>query len=525
MSSIPLRAVSSARPDTDGLVPRTPHSRSGRFDEADLGVPKGTSEDEDSHGLSDSDPLLRDEDTTEDSPLQPTTPKPLSNSTRFSIIGLAVLLFLTFLVGVVYRKSEEVEEVHDYEAKVHGEHSDLTLISYENYTKFPLTPKQYRTECRNMHRGEMRHMAYWTDLRVDVPHPSSASGVCKSTVTYMLGSEVGLMGDLGLLAQVAALADSQQRTFFVDDSQWNRGKWSDYFSDISLLRPGPEPGCKPPPPEELVACPRSARHWVVSSQTAIYHLGHSFFEEFEDPYSIGLGRLKPIYEMALSSFLQVILPSPRMATLIRKTRDELVSDAENESLKYLGVHIRRGDRLGLTWKYHKTHLPTNLYVDAALETWQRLDPKSEGSPLFYIASDSPAALEEFLEQLPSNVRAFSLVWSDDEQLKAIASPRSYVQEEFNTLSEEERIRLTKGMIVDFALLTGLWINERDPDVRPYATVCGLSSTVCRLSALGFGWDGAFGSLAAEIDNTVKRWVEIDNAGGLVPQWEPFELFE
>ena len=53
------------------------------------------------------------------------------------------------------------------------------------------------------------------------------------------------------------------------------GRWSDYFSDVRLLRPGPEPGCKPPPPTgkyypivrstdpdywtELVACPRSAR--------------------------------------------------------------------------------------------------------------------------------------------------------------------------------------------------------------------------------------------------------------------------
>jgi len=52
-----------------------------------------------------------------------------------------------------------------------------------------------------------------------------------------------------------------------------------------------------------------------------------------------------------------------------------------------------------------------------------------------------------------------------------------------------------------------------------------SSTVCRLSALGFGWDGAFGSLATEIDNTAKSWVEIDNAGSLAPPWEAFELFE
>lgn len=190
-------------------------------------------------------------------------------------------------------------------------------------------------------------------------------------------------------------------------------------------------------------------------------------------YSIGLGRLKPIYAMALSSFSQVILPSPKMAALIRKARDELVSATEGEASKYLSVHIRRGDRLGLTWKYHNTHLPTGLYVDAALETWQRLNLTSQASPFFYVASDSPVASEEFLEQLPSNFRAFSLGWSDDEELRSIASPHSYVQDEFNTLGEEERSMLTKGMVVDFALLSGLWINEHDPDVRPYATVCGL----------------------------------------------------
>jgi len=177
--------------------------------------------------------------------------------------------------------------------------------------------------------------------------------------------------------------------------------------------------------------------------------------------------------MGLSSFLQVILPNPRLATLIHRARDELVSGAGGESSKYLSVHIRRGDRLGLTWKYHKTHLPTSLYVAAALKTWKRLNPTSQGSPLFYVASDSPEAPEEFVNQLPSNARASSLIWSDDEELRSIASPRSYVQEEFNTLSEKERIRLTKGMIVDFALVSGLWINEHDPDVRPYATVCGL----------------------------------------------------
>ena len=212
MTSIPLRAVSSARPDPDGLVPRTPHSRSGRFDETDPGAPRGTREDTDSDGLSDSDPLLKNDDSTEepqDSPPQSATSvKSLNNATRFSIIGLTAVLLLVFLLGVLYRNSEQEGEVHDDE--VDDGHSNVTLISYENYTEFPLTPKQYRAECRKMRRGEMKHMAYWTDLMVDVPHPSSPLGsdVCKSTVTYMLRSEVGLMGDLALLAQVAALADS-----------------------------------------------------------------------------------------------------------------------------------------------------------------------------------------------------------------------------------------------------------------------------------------------------------------------------
>ena len=175
--------------------------------------------------------------------------------------------------------------------------------------------------------------------------------------------------------------------------------------------------------------------------------------------------------------MRLILPSPPIATLIGKARVGLTSDVEGESAEYLSVHIRRGDRLGMTWKYHRTHLPTSLYVDAALGAWRRLNPTSEESPLFYVASDSPEASEDFVNQLPTNARAFSLGWSSDEELKAIASPRSYVQEEFNTLSEEERIRLTKGMVVDFALLTGLWTNEEDPDVRLTANVCGLGYVI------------------------------------------------
>ena len=209
MSSIPLRAISSARPDPDtNLVPRTPHS--ARFDEADLGVPADTSDGTDSDGLSDSDPLLGNDNGVEEPPDSPLRLSAFNTLANGPIIALGAMAFLIFLIGVAYRKFEAEEEVYHHDADAGP--SGHNLISYENYTVFPLTPKQYRAECRKMHNGEMKHMAYWTDMAMDVPHPPLTSGsdseVCKSTVTYMLGSEVGLMGDLALLAQVAALADS-----------------------------------------------------------------------------------------------------------------------------------------------------------------------------------------------------------------------------------------------------------------------------------------------------------------------------
>lgn len=53
-----------------------------------------------------------------------------------------------------------------------------------------------------------------------------------------------------------------------------------------------------------------------------------------------------------------------------------------------------------------------------------------------------------------------------------------------------------------------------------------SSGICRLSAVGFGWDRAFGVVNAQgsIDHETNGWVEIDNAGQIDPPWKAFELF-
>jgi hypothetical protein len=53
-----------------------------------------------------------------------------------------------------------------------------------------------------------------------------------------------------------------------------------------------------------------------------------------------------------------------------------------------------------------------------------------------------------------------------------------------------------------------------------------SSSICKLSAVGLGWVRAFGVVdeMGEMDHKAKGWVEIDNAGRIVPLWEAFDLF-
>ena len=78
----------------------------------------------------------------------------------------------------------------------------------------------------------------------------------------------------------------------------------------------------------------------------------------------------------------------------------------------------------------------------------------------YVASDDPAAIQEFERLVPdvpgNRVRVFSLGKSQDKEVRLLASEGAYVQSEFNELGDEERVRLTRGAIVDFALVSGLW---------------------------------------------------------------------
>ncbi|PPQ99506.1 hypothetical protein CVT24_005296 [Panaeolus cyanescens] len=413
------------------------------------------------------------------------------------------------------------------------------LLSYENYTTFPLAPFEYLHECAAMHQGYMSHGDYWEVSRMgamDVKHHDEGqqSLVCDSTITYMLDGKAGLTADLALMAQAAALARERNRTFFVDDTYWDRGKWTYHFQDVTITQPGPQPGCQPPPPNELVACPRTARcvHWVINSRTAKFHFGHAFSDHYENPYAHQLNRLKPMFNRALESFRSTILPNDHNMDLIRLAKKELKSflldvnrgQADTDP-RYLSIHIRRGDRKTYNYAFKDRKIPIGDYLTGTEQTWNRLSTQDQNSgvyPVLYLASDSSTAQKEFSEKWQGET--FSLFQTSNQHLNELASPAEYVQKEFDDFAVETRIKATRGMVVDLALLSGIWSEEGD--ILPEAIVCGVSSTVCKLSAIGLGWDRAFGDVdeMGIMDDLHKRWVDVDEKGQSVPVWQPFELF-
>jgi hypothetical protein len=158
--------------------------------------------------------------------------------------------------------------------------------------------------------------------------------------------------------------------------------------------------------------------------------------------------------------------------LIRSARDEInsiIATRQPNSKHYIGVHLRRGDRHAVSWRYNAGYVPISEYVQAVQDISMGLSIENESTTPVYIASDSPSAEAELADVLPSNTQLLSLARCRNPELRALASPNEYVQQEFDKLESEVRVNLTRGMVIDFAMLSGMW--AWNDDVIPKATVC------------------------------------------------------
>jgi hypothetical protein len=148
-------------------------------------------------------------------------------------LGTLTACFLFILIVISMKWPETIEVIigggpsvtplTSSESAFEAEHvpqpADPNLISYQNYTRFPLQGMEYRKECEKLGHGFMKMGEYWDNPHSgihDVVHhdeekdyrlpKGESTRVCKSTVTYMLDGHVGLLADLAIMAQVAALA-------------------------------------------------------------------------------------------------------------------------------------------------------------------------------------------------------------------------------------------------------------------------------------------------------------------------------
>lgn len=252
MSRRPLKDIFvSGRPsrsDYQVLTPRTPHSRAGRAEEAYTEVELDQlGENERNEYLSyrqqQAEPLLASSPDSsfaasgyrskgDDPHKHSRTIEIIQAALRNTPLALGCLLAFVLLGAVLLgiKKPGTLEEYlgTSYFQPVPSPTPSYVdtipppelLISYDNFTKFPLTGDQYLHQCDAMMHGFMHHKGGYWDVPpnggMDVKHHDDVTDyhlpegkntrVCKKTVTYQLDGHVGLLADLALMAQAAAHA-------------------------------------------------------------------------------------------------------------------------------------------------------------------------------------------------------------------------------------------------------------------------------------------------------------------------------
>src|SRR6267378_3427225 len=143
-------------------------------------------------------------------------------------------------------------------------------------------------------------------------------------------------------------------------------------------------------------------------------------------YGHQLNRLKPIFESSARSLGSTIRPNVRNMELLHLAQAEFslfltrISQGEKgASSRYVGTHIRRGDRKSLSYSFPNRKIPIKDYLDAVKKTWARLrnGTPSQIYPVVYLATDSLDVHKEFSRVYEGVF--FSLFDSWDPRLNAI----------------------------------------------------------------------------------------------------------
>lgn len=235
--------------------------------------------------------------------------------------------------------------------------------------------------------------------------------ICESSLTYVMESpDAGLGGSLMAAWTLYALAREQGRAFFIDDSRWAYGAYTDVFEAP------PMPDCRPPPRHHMIPCPAQARHLVVSGGTAKDALPALLATHRRRTGARGTQR--DLLQLARTGYEALFKLNggdrayvDRRIKEIRARAGAKAGDAASHDAPIIGLHIRRGDRHPHEYQYRDTYIPAEVFAGHAhrLADSLRNDTKAEGAgrrAVVVIASDDPAVMKEagLADALPAQQR-------------------------------------------------------------------------------------------------------------------------
>jgi hypothetical protein len=270
-------------------------------------------------------------------------------------------------------------------------------VSIPAHHDFPLPPSRYHEICqqaehiaRELHPSKKtkRHTGYYErdSYFVDVAEAQkqgllpttkkdgkvgegvvseeAAAGhrTCAKSLTYVMEtSEAGMGNTLMGMWTAYGLAKKEGRAFFIDDTRWPYGNFSQYFA---VPR---HPNCLPPPTAERLPCPHSAKHLVVSAATFPFTFGPAFTAQFTDVRkSNEAARRKPMFDLLRAGYEELFhLADQGDADYVQQRVDGMFKKVRKEGGSNVGIHVRRGDLHPWDYQYEKDYLPLVQYMDEA----------------------------------------------------------------------------------------------------------------------------------------------------------------
>ncbi|KAL0938834.1 uncharacterized protein CTRU02_205444 [Colletotrichum truncatum] len=364
--------------------------------------------------------------------------------------------------------------------------------------------------------------------------------LCHSSMTFILETaDAGIGHTIMQLWTFYGLAQRQRRAFFIDDSRWAYGKYTDLF------QAPPVPNCRPPPRHEMIPCPPSARHLVVTSETTKEMWASSLAKPHSDFRAQDEDGLKELFDLAHEGYRALYYlnkdDSQYVTKRVKEIRTKALSGDGNSNGLVVGVHVRHGDCHPLEYQYRGTYIPMEIIANRAQEVITTNyngtgkdgsdDEHAKRKSFIVLASDDPTVYDS--EDFKGSMRAQEQIRLASKQEVHKAAPDRHVMHHFEDESfgweggffaamfwnlglssmsasnaataknkqlapSAETLRLRgyigRAYMMDLAVLAG----------ASDAVICTVSSMGCRLLAVMMGWEKAM---------EAQNWINVDGPYG------------